>query len=199
MSVDGATNKQGQRIHSRKMTKYTNEELKEGSKHLLYEITMMEQDLRVIRSILAAEKTPLKHYISPFLNSFFIHARCIYEFLFEDKNRFPDDIKPSDYAEIEKWKKPNLPEELKKWKTEIDKRVVHLTFHRLEIEEIKKRWEVGYIYLELQKALLAFYRWVPISNICDAFIEEREHALEEAESKHRGTISKEIITGTSTD
>jgi hypothetical protein len=82
------------------MREYSTSELIEGSKHLCYEITMMEQDLQSMRSIHAAEKTPLKHHISTFLNSFFIHARCIYEFLYEDKSsRFPDDIKASDFAD----------------------------------------------------------------------------------------------------
>jgi len=179
------------------MAHCTTSELIEGSKHICYEITMMEQDLQSMRDIYAAEKTPLKHHINTFLNSFFVHARCIYEFLYEDKSsRFPEDIKASDFAEEKGWTKPDLPQELKAWKKEIDKRVVHLTYHRLEIEEIRKRWEVGYIHSELQKGLLEFYRWVPGSRICDALKEEKEHALKEAASRSQRRTSPDVSTFT---
>jgi hypothetical protein len=80
--------------------------------------------------------------------------------------------------------------------------VVHLTSHRLEIDEIRKRWEVGYIYSELQKGILEFYQWVPDSNICDALREEKEHALREASSKNPSRTSPDVskfTTGTSID
>lgn len=181
------------------MKEYSTAELIEGSKHLLYEITAMEQDLWSMRDIHAAEKTLFRHHMSTFLNSFFVHARCIYEFLYEDKKRFPDDIKAGDFTGGEDWEKPNLLNDLEKWKKEIDKRVIHLTYHRLEIEEIRKRWEVGYIFAELQKGLLEFYRQVPDSRICDALKEEKEHRLKNGASKGQSRTSSTFTTGSSLD
>lgn len=185
------------------MKEYGTSELIEGSKHLLYEITAMEQDLWSMRDIYAAEKTPLRNTINTFLNSFFVHARCIYEFLYEDKKKsFPDDIKARDFTDGDDWEKPDLPDDLKNWKAEIDKRVIHLTYRRLEIEEIRKRWEVGYIFAELQKGLLEFYRQVPDSRICDALRVEKEHLLKKAAANCQNRTSTDIstfITGSSLD
>jgi hypothetical protein len=56
------------------MAGYTTSELIEGSKHLHYEIKYMEKDLELMRSIHAAEKSPLKQYLNPYFNSFCVHA-----------------------------------------------------------------------------------------------------------------------------
>ena len=160
------------------------EELVEASKHLHYEIEMIRKNLQTLRSIEANHNSPVRFVKYSFVESFLVHARNLYDFLFRvgPRTRFAeDDIRAGDFLGNEIWEKPPISSDLEKWYTTmINKRLVHLTYHRLYIEEFEQQWQVGTMYAELERALLSFYRKVNPENLCGALQEERQFALERA-------------------
>jgi len=113
------------------------EELREGSYHLYYEISIFFETARWYSEIKkAAQGTvnvsiPLTVLQNAFLESFLIHARLLLEFFHKECFR-PDDIKPSDFLSDEgDSKKIIKPDKLlMKEKDHMDKKLAHLTYTR---------------------------------------------------------------------
>jgi hypothetical protein len=127
------------------------ENLIEMSVHLLYEIQQVEYKGRLLARI--AEKNHVDEYIAhSVFESFLIHTRVLYEFLFEAK-RYSTDIRAEDFKEDTEYPKAKLVDDyLKDWaRFMTDKRLMHLTTDRLEIAADKHEWEIDRIYGPLHR------------------------------------------------
>ena len=160
------------------------DKLVEVSKHLHYETTMLRRNLETLRSMEANQNKRLSTVKYSFVESFLIHARNLYEFLYCDKKFEDSDVRAGDFLQGGIWKKPPIPPDLKRWYRErIDKRVVHLTYDRLSVEEFEHQWQIGAMFAGIERGLLMFYQKVQPENLCLGLQDEREHALLEEEKR----------------
>jgi hypothetical protein len=137
----------------------------EISKHVLYEIRQFEDKSR--RLALFAGKADAEEYIvHSVFESFLVHSRVVYEFLFQSRSHRTD-VRAGDFQEDIGYELPDPDEYLKDWARYMtDKRLMHLTTDRLEMVGNKHEWEINRIYSPLHGQLLQFYAWVPCGHIC---------------------------------
>ncbi len=128
----------------------TNEEIIE---HFQYEIDML------ISSYIYRPPANNQFLINVKIESFAIHFRCLYEFLFEKNNR-SDDIKLRDFVESESYKKwialrgDELPR-MKALYERAHKEIAHLTTKRKAgTEDLEKPWPQEYVFNYLIALLL---------------------------------------------
>jgi hypothetical protein len=166
--------------------------LVEKSKHVHYEIQQFEdKSLRLARF---ADRDDIEEYVvHSVFESFLVHSRVVYEFLFQRSSR-DSDIRSDDFKDNVSYPLPNPDGYLKDWSTYVTaKRLMHLTTDRLEMSGNKHEWEINKIYVPMHKQLLAFYRWVPDEHICVDLQRLKESELLEAdiadEGKPRGDNS----------
>lgn len=157
--------------------------LREISKHLLYEINQLEYKGKKL-DCLYANPSSEEDIIHSVFESFLIHGRNIYEFLFTGKTR-KDDIRANDFKEDTNYQIPNpIDPFLKQWaRTMIDKRLMHLTEFRLTIKDTDHEWEINELFQRLYKQLIFFYRWVPDEHICSDLKKKKEWSLKNADDK----------------
>lgn len=140
------------------------------SEHLLYEIEMLEHCTSRIRSLLRNQDvntfTEKDRYV--FLESFLLHARTLYEFLFTRKGK--DDknaLRANDFMEDDSYDIPSSRVALIRMKHMIDTRLVHLSQHRLSVKESDTDWDVGFIFNEIYQQLLEFFDRVDDNHVCE--------------------------------
>lgn len=97
------------------------------------------------------------------LESFLLHSRCLLDFLYPPENLRPDDVIADDYFdEPELFRKKMLKKlpvsDYLKKKT--GKRVMHLTYSRLSVENDEKIWQVGDIHDQLAGSLEIFFETI---------------------------------------
>ena len=129
----------------------TGEQATKASEDLAYEI----KRLRTTALWLASGELHTKDKQDAVLESFLLHARNLYEFLYVRPNpNFPKDLKPELYGiDRQRWCKerpPICPEGLK---DRLDKRLAHISAKRLELE---REFDVGGIYDHLNAAFAKF-------------------------------------------
>jgi hypothetical protein len=153
----------------------------EKSKHVLYEIQQFEGKSQRLAHF-AGSNDIEEYIIHSVFESFLVHSRVIYEFLFTARSQ-KTDIRADDFEEEIGYQIPIPDKYLKDWaKFMTDKRLMHLTTNRLKIPDDKHEWEINKIYVPMHKQLLAFYRWVPNEHICTDLQRLKESELLEADS-----------------
>lgn len=167
------------------MIQHTNEEhdeLRALSEHLLYEIEMLEHNAGRIQALLQDHSAVGEKERYALLESFLLHTRNLYEFLFlkkgkDDKNA----LRANDFMEDKSYAIPTPDSELERWaKYMIDRRLVHLSQHRLTIKEADAEWKVGILFNQLYQQLLEFYDWVDNEHICERLRLRKNRALHDA-------------------
>ena len=141
----------------------TDQELREASDHLHYEIWMLTSLAHGIGSGIAGQG-PIANAL---LESFVIHVRVLMDFLYND-NPQPDDVIAEDYfSSADEWRKmrPELTELLKLSKWRAGKEVVHLTYERLEVTPETKPWPFVQIVNEITSVINVFIQQVPKSKL----------------------------------
>lgn len=139
------------------------EELKEASNHLYYEIWMF-QTLSQAMALGIAGEGPINNSL---LESFTIHVRALIGFFYSENPR-NDDIIAEDFFKNENdWHniRPIKTEILDKAKRRADKEVAHLIYNRLEVTPEKKHWEFIKIFDDLQALVNIFIENVPIDSL----------------------------------
>jgi hypothetical protein len=70
---------------------------------------------------------------------------------------------------------------LERWaKYMIDRRLVHLSQHRLTIKEADAEWKVGILFNQVYQQLLEFYDWVDDEHICEQLRLRKNRAIHDA-------------------
>jgi hypothetical protein len=93
------------------------------------------------------------------LESFAVHARCLFDFLWGKPNpRFDNDAFASDFTDDWKGRRGAVPEHLAmvQDRGRFGREVFHLTYERIDGADDRKSWPCGLIALELAQALRLF-------------------------------------------
>jgi len=150
------------------------EDLRNKSVHLLHEIRQVKYKAGLLAHL--AMENEVKEYVAhSVFESFLIHSRVVYEFLFQ-KRSYQTDIRADDFKEETDYLIPEPDSYLKEWARYMtDKRLMHLTTDRLEVA--KHRWEINKIYEPLFSQIISFYRWVPDDHLCGDLIRVKNEDL----------------------
>lgn len=134
----------------------TTDDLKKmAHEHISYEIQMFEATIRVLSK---RDHTPLEK--NAMLESFLLHSRCLYDFLYPSLPFRSDDVLAKDFFEdptlLSKVLPPALPiaEYLK---SRTGKEIAHITYGRLKVSQIQKVWNVGEVHDQIGGALVCFF------------------------------------------
>lgn len=124
------------------------EKLIEASSHIWYEITMLEAMCKGLMSGVT-QNGPLHNAM---LESFAIHFRALYDFIYLDKSKFVDDVLAIHYfSDQERWKndRPEATATLKTVRERVNKEIAHITLVRLDKAVAGQAWSFVAIAREL--------------------------------------------------
>ena len=158
-----------ERAIMRRHTEEEHKELRTLSEHLLYEIVMLEYNACRINALFNDHTAVAEEERYALLESFLIHVRTLYEFLFltkgkKDKNA----LRANDFMENKPYQTPPRDPDLHRWaKTMIDERLVHLSQHRILVQEEDWEWRVGLLFDQIYQQIAEFFEWVPDEHICE--------------------------------
>lgn len=136
--------------------------LVEKSKHVFYEIHQFEdKSLRLARF---ADRDDIEEYVvHSVFESFLVHSRVVYEFLFQRSSR-DSDIRANDFKDNAIYPQPNPDGYLKDWSTYVTaKRLMHLTTDWLEMSGNKHEWEISKITYQCTSSCSRFNGGFPTS------------------------------------
>ena len=149
------------------------EELKKASALLYYEIQMW------ILAKYALERNLSKGLRNVWLEGFLIHTRNLIDFLFLSNYDAPlhkDDIIAEDFF-VQSGLQWKCNEPLQEFdRRRIHKRVAHLTYARLKLDEFSKEWEVQSIFNDIRRLLDQF-----IAQASPILLDEKLYELANAE------------------
>jgi hypothetical protein len=170
------------------MTRHTEDqhcELRALSEHLLYEIERLDQNAGRILALLEDQSAVAEKDRYALLESFLLHARNLYEFLFLKKGKGDKNaLRANDFMEDKPYAIPTPDSELERWaKYMIDRRLVHLSQQRLIIDTTDAEWKVGILLDQIYQQLLEFYDWVEDEHICELLRLRKNRALHDAFNK----------------
>ena len=137
----------------------TQQELRDASDHLYYEIWMLTSLAKHMASGITGEG----FINNAFLESFTIHARGLLYFLYDEKPK-PDDVIADDFFPTsQKWKeaRPEKTEVLEKVHKRVGKEVAHLTYARQDVTPEMKKWPFLQIANDIKVSFNEFLRIVP--------------------------------------
>jgi hypothetical protein len=148
----------------------SDEVLVNASKHLAYEIQMLDSLARQLQTW-ALGDGPLKNAT---LEAFTIHARSILDFFYLPEQNRPlhkDQVLADDYFHDDPstWrsKRPERTPILNEVNNRVNREIAHLTYNRLEMLSIMNKWPALQIRDGLFMILGAFITLVPASRIDD--------------------------------
>jgi len=132
--------------------------LRWADEHLMYEV-----DTLVYATLQLGERTEKRSAReNTLLDSFAIHARCLNDFLWHDRNdKKPRDAFATDFCAPGDWQsvRDGLPqaalEDVRK-RRRFGREVMHLTYDRIDGEGEEKLWPCGRVLLEITGALREF-------------------------------------------
>ena len=129
----------------------SNEELKEASRCLWYEIDMLGGTAKALCKGISDD---LKQ--NAYLESFLLHTRALRDFFDQrDCKVYPDDVIASDF--ISNWKPPKWNHVSKSVRQKINTMLAHLSYNRLEyLEEAKKKWSYFELATEMKGVIKDF-------------------------------------------
>ncbi len=133
----------------------TDDKLKIAVEHIEYEHDML---VFTAAMLVKASEDPDQSLTNVLLESFSTHAANLYEFLYRDTKKHPDDISVYDYQiEISDYKKNRSPEGiLREIPGKRNKQIAHLTFARNNYDDETKKWNFGEICRLLNNSYNAF-------------------------------------------
>ena len=139
----------------------TEEELKQASNHLQYEIIMFEALAQSMALGIAGRGNVIN---SAFLESFTIHLRVLIGFFYSENPRNDDIIADDFFAISGEWQsiRPPKTKVLDKAKRRADKEVAHLTYTRLDITPEQKNWDFVEIFNDIQVIVKTFLNNISI-------------------------------------
>ena len=123
--------------------RWSDDQLREVSDHLFYELWMLEGAVQVLRLPLLGRGV----LANAVVESFAVHARALHDFFYRDRTK-PDDVIASDYFDSPSdWValRGEPADELAKAVARVNKEVAHLTFSRLSVLPEEKGWSVAEI------------------------------------------------------
>lgn len=135
----------------------SNEELRRWAhEHLTYEAGMLVHAVRK-----AADESLSDPDRNAFIESFAVHVRCLRDFLWADNRGQPQDALASDFCAEGVWEKergelPDALNEIEGNRNRIGREIVHLTYHRLDIEAESKSWDMSALLGEIADGLARF-------------------------------------------
>jgi hypothetical protein len=103
-----------------------------------------------------------------FLDAYTVHLRNLCGFLGYGSDK-QDDILASDY--VDRWERPEddklcgRGDETGKTRYRVAKEIVHLTYARTGISQIKKQWKIDRFTQEMNKMMVRFYDQVDSKNL----------------------------------
>jgi hypothetical protein len=162
--------------------------------HLVYEARMLA--CTAIRLAEREERAiPRDAESNALLESFVVHVRCLSDFLWAERGKHEMDAFAFDFCEPGKWEAahPKFPPAVAQIRDQgrAGREVVHLTYHRLDIEEAAKEWDVGDICNEIAGALSDF-ALIALPARLDT---KTRSALDEPSSHFEGAGSPSVATG----
>jgi hypothetical protein len=124
--------------------------------HLVYEAAMLAHSVEKV-----ADSRLSNTDRNAFVESFAIHVRCLREFLWGERGEHPQDAFASDFCAPGVWAnaRPGLPAAIRAIegkRNRIGREIVHLTYHRLDIEAETKDWDMGELRRVIADALSRF-------------------------------------------
>lgn len=130
------------------------EELRQASNHLFYEIWMFQTLAQGMASGIAGEGA----INNALLESFAIHVRALIGFFYSENPRGDDIIAEDFFPNPEDWisQRPLKAELLDRAKKRADKEVAHLTYTRLDVTPEQKPWEFLKVFNDLQVLIQTF-------------------------------------------
>lgn len=159
-------------------TEEEHHELQALSEHLLYEIKMLDHTACRITTLSMAHDSISETDLYAMLESFLVHIRTLYEFLFRGKG--PNDkkaLRAYDFKENVPYVRPVADDELKSAKKMIDKRLVHSSQERLLVKEADWDWHVRILFNQIYQHLFEFYGWVPDDHVCEELLLRKNKVL----------------------
>lgn len=121
--------------------------------HLYYEIDML---YGVSKVLWRGVKDP--YLYNALLESLVIHASIIVDFFYKPAMK-PDDAKAAHYmSDIKKWKEvlPPVNRHFRQFNKKRNKRVVHLSYNRLEVKPEDRKWDSPILTREIKKIVDLF-------------------------------------------
>lgn len=96
-----------------------------------------------------------------FIESFAVHVRCLRDFLWRDDRSRPHDALARDFCapriwEIARGPLPAALREIEGNRNRIGREIVHLTYHRLDIDNEAKTWKMRELLQEIMAGLAQF-------------------------------------------
>jgi len=96
-----------------------------------------------------------------YIESFAVHVRCLRDFLWRDDRPKPEDALARDFCapniwEIARGELPAVLREIEGDRNRIGREIVHLTYHRLDIDAEAKAWNMREILREILACLARF-------------------------------------------
>lgn len=146
----------------------TNKELREGSEHLFYEVSMFYETINLF-NIANTKNQLIKNILT---ESFTMRIRILLHFFFPKKIQ-KDDIIAEDYFDNSgEWNKlcGDLPFSLEKVNYRVGKEIAHLTYFRLNITPEKKIWDWIQIGTAIDKIIKLFHKHVSKEKLCPSWI-----------------------------
>lgn len=96
-----------------------------------------------------------------FIEAFAVHVRCLRDFLWRDERAKPQDALARDFCAPRIWEitRGDLPlalREIEGGRNRIGREIVHLTYHRLDIDAESKDWKMRELLQEVLACLARF-------------------------------------------
>jgi hypothetical protein len=130
------------------------EELREDSHHVLYEMEQMSGAVERLAGLRAAGQSGPEVDENALMESVVLHARGLIEFAYSDHPR-DDDVVASDFLQDWPDVRPPMTDFLKEVKRRTDKEMMHITRARSIAEQLRG-WSYGKLHNELSTVLAEF-------------------------------------------
>lgn len=153
------------RLMSRKQP--SDEELREDSHHLLYEMEQMAGAVQRLAGLRVAGQNAPEVDENALLESVVMHARGLIEFAYSDYPR-PDDVVATDFLPDWPNLRPPITDFLAEVKKRTDKEMMHITRERSIAEQLRG-WKYGRVHTELSIVLAEFIVRVPSTKVIESF------------------------------
>jgi hypothetical protein len=161
-----------------------------ADEHLVYEVDMLVFALERLTEV---HQETLDANLA--LESFAVHARCLFDFLWGKPNpAYDDDAFASDFSEDWNGRRNAIPEHLAEVRDRrrFGQEIFHLTFNRISGSDDNKLWLCGQMGLEIATALALFSKLARPSAL-DRRTRSRLSLVAVEVEGEDGTVSNEFV------
>jgi len=157
---------------ARKRSARSADELRNASKHPAYEIDMFCQQGEEFERLNTQkhgkssashggnkDPKPKQIVLNGLREAFYVHARNLLGFVYNCGRQ--DEIRARDYHG--QWK-PSMPQDLRQLCSYVNKMIMHLTYDRVRLYELTRKWPVKSLIERLARPLVDFYDVVQETN-----------------------------------